>query len=269
MLRAATECCRRTFELRRWRAAVVALTLVGGVLTAPECSAADPALPVIQPLSGKSFIPTVGDWEGTADGFPASFELRYDPALRGQPGIPRYGLSQIVIFLPSACPVNASRYRETFIEGNPDQLGAHGSLALAEFGISGRFGAAKAATMASRFALPACRGTLTWHMVPAARRRVDDGTWTARFTGGERERFTVEDGGRVAVGLALPRLLASCNGASGGVNLFIGASGVSRYSSAVVRLKLTFSGRAATGTLDSGDGGCHGGPIRFTASTAS
>ena len=242
MLRAATECCRRTFELRRWRAAVVALTLVGGVLTAPECSAADPALRVIQPLSGKSFIPTVGDWEGTADGFPASFELRYDPALRGQPGIPRYGLSQIVIFLPSACPVNASRYRETFIEGNPDQLGAHGSLQLAEFGISGRFGAAKAATMASRFALPACRGTLTWHMVPAARRRVDDGTWTARFTGGNQ--WAVHRGGRRA-GCRRSRPPAAAGELQWRerrLNLFIGASGVSRYSSAVVRLKLTFSG---------------------------
>jgi hypothetical protein len=235
----------------------------------PAAGATPPlGLPRIQPRSGRAFVPSVGDWEGAADGFAASFELSYDPLLRRRAGIPQYGVSHVVLLRPDSCPVNPTSYAEEVIGGlTPGQIGAYGSLNLQSFGLLGTVTGAGSATVSGRYSALTCAGVLTWQMHPAQRVAVTDGLWTARFSDGESERFVVEAGGRLAVSLRLPVALARCNGLRGAVDLFIAADGTATYTGAGLVADVGFNGATAIGTLDSTGKGCAGGPVRFTAST--
>src|ERR1700729_2886223 len=70
-------------------------------------SAAQPAKPrppAIVPRHGRSFVPVQGDWEGTADGFAASFNLVLDAVRPQRAGGPQYGIQDLVMLRPLACP---------------------------------------------------------------------------------------------------------------------------------------------------------------------
>jgi hypothetical protein len=229
------------------------------------------AVPAPRPImsrTGKPFIPVLGDWEGTVNGNPASFQLGYDTSFHRPNGLPSYGVGRVVAFLPSTCPAVASYHSESLINGAmSNNLGRYGGLGLSRFGFGGLFTGKRSATLTHGYAVKSCRGRLTWHMHPSNRLPVTTGGWKLQYTGGQSAAFSVGAGGRLAAAIPLPRALAKCNGARGAVDLFIEPSGRASISqSSLVRLSMRFSKRRASGQLNAGGRGCAGGPIRFTAS---
>jgi hypothetical protein len=232
--------------------------------TSPAAPPARPTPPVITPPHGGSFIPVQGDWEGTANGFAASFSLVLDTFKQQRAGVPRYGIQDLVMLRPLACPPAPSHYGESILGGRlPSVLGDHGSLGLSRFGLVGAFTGGRSATLKARYSLPSCHGMLSWHMHPAVRRTVANGTWTVRYMGNEHSTFRVRAGGRLATGIRLPDSIAACNGLEGTLDVFIGTQGGSAITQSGVALKLRFSNGAATGTLSAS--GCKGGPLRIAA----
>ena len=72
---------------------------------------------------GRSFIPVQGDWEGTADGFAASFNLVVDAVKQQRAGVPQYGIQDLVMLRPLACPPDPAHYGESIL-GRPAAVGA-------------------------------------------------------------------------------------------------------------------------------------------------
>jgi hypothetical protein len=263
---------------RRWRGTVIAASVavtVVAAFTMPGSSAArqatsahrDPAaLPSITTRKGEAFLPTLGDWDGTVNGFPASFELTYDASMTQPPGTPQYGLLHVVVLRPNVCPPTPGHYAESVVDGKlSSKIGKYGSLGLSRFSFGGGFTGPRTATLSSHYNAGGCSGNLIWHMHPARRRPVDAGTWTLKFAGGESTPFTVLAGGRLATSIGLPKALTDCNGLEGAVDVFIAPNGVAKITQPSLKLTMRFSRRTASGQLNSG-GGCAGGPIRFTAS---
>jgi hypothetical protein len=223
-----------------------------------------PTPPAVQPTQGRSFIPVQGDWEGTANGFAASFNLILDAVQRQRAGVPEYGIQDLVMLRPLACPPEAAHYGESVLGGRlPSVLGDHGALGLSRFGLEGTLTGARSATLAAPYSLPSCHGTLTWHMHPAVRRTVANGTWTVHYADGEHATFLVRAGGRLATAIRLPHSISGCNGLEGSLDVFIGVRGGSAVTEAGVTLRLRFSNGTATGTLSAA--GCTGGPSAVTA----
>jgi hypothetical protein len=219
--------------------------------------------PAIQPPHGRPFIPVQGDWEGTANGFAASFNLVLDAVRQQRAGVPQYGIQDLVMLRPLACPPDPAHYGESILGGRlPWAIGDHGSLGLSRFGLGGQLTAKRAATLNGRYALPSCHGTLSWHMHPAVRRTVANGIWTVHYSSGEHSTFQVRAGGRLATAIRLPRAIATCNGLQGTLDVFIGTQGGSAITQSGVTLRLRFANGHATGTLSAP--GCHG-PLRVTA----
>jgi hypothetical protein len=230
----------------------------------PAAQPAKPTPPAIQPTHGRPFIPIQGDWEGTAHGFAASFSLVLDAVHQQRAGVPQYGITDLIMLRPLACPPGPAHYGESILGGRlPSVLGDHGSLGLSRFGLQGVLEGERSATLQSRYALPSCHGMLTWRMHPAVRRTVANGTWTVHYAGGEHSTFHVRAGGRLAAAIRLPRAIAACNGLEGTLDVFIGTQGGSAITQSGVTLKLRFANGNAKGTLSAR--GCKG-PLRVTAS---
>src|SRR5262249_37444733 len=138
-----------------------------------------------------------------------------------------------------------------------------GSLGLSRFGLLGQFTAKRSATLQGRYSLPSCHGMLTWHMHPAVRRTVANGTWTLHYASGEHSTFHVQAGGRLATAIPLPEATAACNGLMGTLDVFIGTQGRSAITQSGVTLKLRFANDDAKGTLAAD--GCKGAPLRLSA----
>jgi hypothetical protein len=235
-------------------------------LSAPASAThpAKPAPPAIVPSHGRSFVPVQGDWEGTANGFTASFNLVLDAVRQQRAGVPMYGIQDLVMLRPLACPPDPVHYGESIIGGRlPAVLGDHGALGLSRFGLGGGFTGRRAATLEGRYSRPSCQGTLIWHMRPAVRRTVANGSWMLRYSSGERSTFHVQAGGRLATAIRLPAAIATCNGLQGTLDVFIGTRGGSSITQSGVSLRLRFANGKATGTLSAS--GCKGGPLRVTA----
>ena len=232
--------------------------------THPTARAAKPTPPAVVPRHGRPFIPVQGDWEGTAGGFDASFNLVLDAGRQQRAGVPQYGIQDLVMLRPRVCPVDPVQYRESIISGRlPSVLGDHGDLGLQRFSLQGAFTGRRAATLAGPYSLPSCHGMLTWHMHPAVRRTVANGSWTLRYGGGVPSTFHVQAGGRLATAIRLPASIAACNGLQGTLDVFIGSQGRASVTQSGVRLAMRFGNAKATGTLTAS--GCHGGPLRVTA----
>jgi hypothetical protein len=220
--------------------------------------------PSISVPGGGRFVPALGDWEGTANGFPASFRLSYGPDANGDLN---YGLDRLVALRPAGCPVSSSRYSEDVISArrlNP--FGAAGSLGLSRFKFGGAMQGARKATLSTRYRVGGCSGTLTWHMRPATRTPVQDGVWRLHYSGGGSSRFRVQSGGRLASQIDVPAALERCNGVSGQYDLFIGPNGRAGISRPRLRASIRFSRRGGSGQVDDPGGGCANGPFRFTVS---
>ena len=268
MQRARRAGCQRYWTPRgaaRARAATLAGLASLGVLAmviSPALSGAS-ALPLIHPRHGQPFTPALGDWEGTADGFPASFSV----VLVRRAGVPGYAIGDVVLLRPHSCPTASDSYSVTPIQpSRPTPVGGHGGLGLTDFALGGSFTAAGSATLSARASDGSCSRTLTWHMHPRRRPAVADGTWRLRFNDGESSTFRVLGGGRAVAPIRLPAALARCNGVSGTVDLFIGASGLATISYPDLRVRMQFGRGHASGSVNAGGRGCSGGPIRLTAS---
>jgi hypothetical protein len=206
----------------------------------------------------KPFVPRVGDWEGTVNGYPASFELVYEPGYLAF-GRPPYGFQNLATIIPSSCPLAANRYSEAVIgEHEVTPLGPAGSFPLARDGLAGGIQGPRSATLSRMFDIGngigahRCKGTMTWAMHPASRRTVQDGSWTLQFAGGETESFTVLSGGRLASGITFPAALRHCGGPFGDANLFIAPTGAAsiRELGGQFALSLSFSAaNAASGQI--------------------
>jgi hypothetical protein len=218
------------------------------------------ARPAISPLNGKPFIPVLGDWEGTVNGFPASFRLRYE---RTSSGALRYGIDKLVVLSPSSCPVKSSQYSEDVIDStNPNPLARAGALGLTRFGFGGRLVGARSATLTRHYRAGACQGTLSWRMHPATRRPVLAGRWKIRYADGESGTFHVEAAGRLASAIVIPSAITSCNGLLGEFDLFIGPDGKARLDQRNLRASITFTKKSGSGSV-SGRGCAR---LRFTVS---
>jgi hypothetical protein len=232
------------------------------MVAAPALAGAG-ALPLIHPRHGQPFAPALGDWEGQADGFPASLRLVLDR----RAGVPGYGIGDVVLLRPRSCPTASDSYSVTPIQpSRPVPVGGHGGLGLTDFALGGSFTAARSATLSAQTSDGSCSDRLTWHMHPTRRSAVTDGAWRLQFTDGESSTFRVLSGGRVAAPIKLPAALKRCNGVSGDVDLFIGASGRATISYPNVRVWMQFGRRHATGRVNAGGRGCSGGPIHLSAS---
>ncbi|MFZ1992933.1 MAG: hypothetical protein WAU75_02400, partial [Solirubrobacteraceae bacterium] len=227
---------------------ILAVALLATVMS--STTSARPTPPAVRPTHGRPFIPVQGDWEGSADGFAASFNLILDAVRQQRAGVPQYGIQDLVMLRPLACPPDPVHYRESILGGRqPSVLGDHGSLGLSRFGLQGAFEGERSATLHGRYSLPSCGGMLTWHMHPAVRRTVANGTWTVHYANGEHSAFRVQGGGRLATAIHLPRSIVSCNGLEGTVDVFIGTQGGATVTQSGVTLRLRFSNASATGTL--------------------
>ncbi len=217
----------------------------------------------IRPPHRPAYSPTLGDWEGSVDGFPASFALARDAKVpRGDAGI---GVSRLVAFAPSGCPVSPSHTSETVLNGRaPAHVRASG--AITGLGLDGGLTGAHSATLRQAYRLGSCRGTLTWHMHPATRRSVSDGAWKLRFGTGAGASFDVTGGGRLAAAVPLPQSLGLCHGLTGTLDAFIGPTGDAVSVAGGLRITLAFAGDRATGTLLDRAAGCATRTIRLTAS---
>jgi hypothetical protein len=235
---------------------------------APSVTLARPTPPAVAPTHGRSFIPAQGDWEGMANGFAASFDLILDAVHQQRAGVPQYGIQDLVMLRPLACPPDPAHYGESILGGRlPSALGDHGSLGLQRFGLQGALTGRRTTTLQGTYSLPSCHGMLTWTMHPAVRRTVANGTWAVHYSDGEHSAFRVQAGGRLATSIKLPRSIAPCNGLMGTLDVFIGINGGSAIAQSGVTLKLRFANGKATGTLSAQ--GCSGGPTRVTANHSS
>jgi hypothetical protein len=242
------------------RRAACAGVIAAALLGSPAGAAATPAaathevvsaaLPPISAPGQGPFVPRVGDWEGTVGGYPASFELVYEPTYVAFGG-PPYGYEDLTTVDPDSCPLAANRYSVGVVgEDDVTPMGVGGSFPLAGEGITGGIVGSSSATLSSSFDTgtgtggAACRGTLMRAMHPATRRTVDDGAWTLRFADGESQTFTVSAGGRLAIGIDFPAALGRCGGPRGNVNLFIAAGGAAsvRGPRGAYALRLSFTG---------------------------
>jgi hypothetical protein len=262
---------RNVHRLSSAAAAIVAVAALAAAMAtatsaaAPAVPPAKPTPPAVVPGQGRPFIPVQGDWEGTAGGFAASFNLVLDAVHQQRAGVPQYGIQDLVMLRPNACPTDPAHYRESIITGRlPSVLGDHGDLGLQRFGLEGALTGQGSATLGSRFALPTCHGTMTWHMRPAVRRTVANGNWSLRYGGGdEHSTFNVRAGGRLATAIRLPAAIAKCNGLQGTLDLFIGTQGGASVTQSGVSLRLRFANSKATGRLTAS--GCSGGPLQISA----
>ena len=131
-------------------------------------------------------------------------------------------------------------------------MAARGSFNLRPEGVRGGLTRPRAARLTASYRIaatgtaPACQGTLTWHLHPALRRRVQDGTWELRFSDGESETFRVDGGGREATGITFP---SGFDCRLGGVDLFVGAGGRATWADGGTQVSLDFSRRSASGQM--------------------
>jgi hypothetical protein len=246
----------------------LALCVVGALLPALP-GAAEARAPIR--AHGHRIVAVVGDWEGTANGFPASFALVYNPRLATH-GRPPYGFQDMTLLEPGSCPVASARYTEAVISARPalTPLAGGGRFPLESLGVSGIVTGSTSATLIAAYSFLAepgaaagCSGRLVWSMHPAHRRSVADGTWRVTFGDGETSTFAVGAGGRLATGISSPANAPGCNEQVGGADVFIGANGSAGFVEPNgFSLSMAFARTTATGTLAVGSH-CE---ITFTAS---
>jgi hypothetical protein len=238
----------------------LALLLVAGLamLALAPPATAHPRRPAIR-VHGHRFVPVTGDWEGTADGYPASFELSYAPFY----SIP-YGLNDLVRMAPADCPLGVFPPTSPVIDGGGlAELDPGGSLGAGQYNVHGGLTGARTATLWSKItyagtAPASCFRRLTFRMHPARRTKVDDGTWAVRSTGAGAQKLSVTAGGRLASPLFIPPSTDVCypnyltppGELKDALQLFVGPSGVARsqfgYYGVTVTIRFrqtTFSGQ--------------------------
>ena len=214
--------------------------------------------PEITPQTGKPYVPTLGDWEGTVNGYPASFSLLSEPGFAQRFGTPAYGFENLVLLVPNRCPPSSSDYLEDLLTlGQASPVRRHGGFGLTQ-GFAGGLDGARSASLSAGYQVASggCQGKLTWHMHPAKRRAIQDGTWSVRFSDGESGKFEVIAGGRLVTSMHLPAELKPCGGPYGDVDLFIGSGATVKLTQPSMRVSMSFTRTRATGQLSVVGGTC-------------
>lgn len=191
----------------------------------------------ITPPHGRPYRPVTGNWEGSVDGTPISFQLIYDPSYKRFHMAP-YAYEDLTIlnqgensYVPGCPTAYGFQTSEVISEGTPAGLiSTAGIFSARYFTAHGRLTGPRSALFTAKEKSPPiglywreCARTLTWHLHPAHRRPVADGSWELRFADGESERFTVSAGGRLALNLGLPATAGGCGAPFSEVDLFIEA----------------------------------------------
>jgi hypothetical protein len=223
------------------------------VLTLAIAGVAGAAHQPIVPSHGKQFVPVTGDWEGTVDGFPASFELLYHPSFATKYHLAPYAFENLVMIEPDSCPVASYQYYENMVsQAATSGISTGGSFRLGSDGWPGGLTGARTAKLSAvaQSGLK-CQLKLHWTLHPAHRRAVQDGKWKLDFGDGASNTFTVESGGRLASGITVPDAVNKCGASSGGgADLFIPPSGSGSYDDPqALGVQMTFYDHTATGQM--------------------
>jgi hypothetical protein len=265
----------RGLHLRVPRLALVIVAGLGTLALAPT-AAAHPRRPAIR-VHGHRFVPVTGDWEGTADGYPASFELSYAPFY----SIP-YGLNDLVRMAPTSCPAAVLPPASPVIDGGGlAALDPGGSLGAGQYNVHGGLTGARTATLWSKITYAgtgsaSCVHRLTFRMHPARRTKVDDGTWAVGYTGAGAQKLSVTAGGRLASPLAVPpstdvcypNYLAPPAELGDSMQLFIGPSGLatSQFGYWGITATVRFGRATLSGQLAINNQTCHDSTFPLTGS---
>lgn len=235
---------------------------------------------VLHPAGQPAFVPRLGDWEATTQGFHASFEL-----VRNRRnlvyGAAAYGIYDLVLSEPATCPTDATAVALTSA-GSPrlqllvSRAGAFPYRQGRRIGaLTGTRSALVTAAVGTFGQGTTCRTHLRWRLQPTRRLPVTDGPWTISFSDGEHNHTTVSGGGR-ATSLGLPNVAATCAGvpgpiAQGGVDIFIPSNRrvdetLPESGGATLQLLWTFTSRTAgSGSLTANAPGCQPQTLSFVA----
>ena len=293
ILRQVIRLIRVSSQLRRTAAlgagtAVCALVAGGAIsVTAAIGKAPAKAGTTLSPRGRHAFAPTVGDWEGTFDGLHASFELiRYPHGTTF--GASGYAVADLVYQRPDSCPASLTDPSlSTFVAyaDTPPPYVLIRSDGQFPFGTKSLYGAlsgptqaalAESYTATSTGSPTKCSGVLHFALAPAHRTSVDDGTWRLTAQDGSGGSFTVRGGGRIAYGVPLSSIIASCGPGttpgsfSGLLALFVPPSGVTSQSvsgnGSQISVSLQFrSATSASGQYVATAPGCTPTTLAFTA----
>jgi hypothetical protein len=237
--------------------------------------AAEAAVP--GPVAHSSVTPRTGDWEGTANGLHASFELVHNRA-NAVYGAEPYGMYDLVISTPGTCPTDPGQ--PTILEQGTRRyqilIGPNGAFPWHQggkpYGWITRAGTARVRTGYDiQEGNKTCRGSLRFKLHPASRRPVDDGAWKLTFSDGEHQHLDMAAGGRYT-SLSLPNVAPVCSSGSGGhfggIDVFIPADGqvdqTVHEHPGTITLYWTFtSAHAGHGSFVAAAPGCKPGKLTF------
>ncbi len=257
-----------------------------GTLAATATGASRPPAP-LTPRRGHAFIPATGDWDGTLDGLHASFQLIGYPQGSAY-GASAFAVRDLVYQRPATCPPSLTDPTlSTFVayaDGAPPYvlIARDGQF---PFGTRSPYGSisgpARAQivlgyTASATGSRAKCSGVLRFAMAPAHRTPVSDGTWRLTASDGSGGSFTVRGAGRIAYGVPLSNVIATCsNGTtpgsfSGQAALFVHPDGTAEESvsgnGAQIAVILRFnSPSSASGEYVATAGGCTPTALPFTA----
>ncbi len=222
---------------------------------------------------GRSFVPALGDWSGSENGYPVSFQLLYKPRLGHHYDSSPYFFTDVAVLEPEVdthapgCPmVGASA--GFFDEGIDEPLRAGGTLTLTNGAdVRLRITGPHTAVVSLADVYPkssgvpaACNRRLSGAVRADKRRKVTDGTWSLQGSSagaGAGSTFTVRAGGRVASGVEFPTLPSTCGNSSiGSLVLYIEPDGKATLSKAgAYSIALDFTGPgSASGQMSFGTG---------------
>jgi hypothetical protein len=227
-------------------------------------------------LHGHRFVPVTGDWEGTADGYPASFQLLYEPGF----SIP-YAVENLVRFEPGSCPNGVYPSVSPLIDSEgPASMASTGSFGVGKYDVYGGLTGTRSAHLWSTIsyegtAQPGCLDRLDLHMHPAHRDRVRSGTWLLRYTDVSQD-VKVVGGGRIVEGIGIPPETDRCypnyitppSGLGDQLEAFIGPTGQASNTFGYygISVALNFEANTAAGQMVIHNQACPDASFPITAS---
>lgn len=237
---------------------VLLVLLAGGsALTAGLAGArsASSRAATLAPARGAAFVPAVGNWDATLDGLHASFELVRYPHGAAY-GASRYAIRDLVYQRPATCPPSLTDPTlSTFVafaDAAPPYLliRPDGRFPFGTSPYGSITGPTRAGITQSYVAVAggkSCPVHLHFTFAPAARVRVNDGTWRLTATDGSGGTFSVRGDGRIVYSIPLSSITARCSGEitagsfSGALALFVRPDGTATESTSGNGAEMTVS----------------------------
>jgi hypothetical protein len=272
---------------RRRRVLLAAALATGASGTLGLTLAGAQSAQTLDPSGRPPFVPSAGDWEGHVGALHASFTLVPATSDAVGAGASAYAVADLVIQVPSGCPVSTSSARDASFLVFPDTpalaIAPDGTFPFAATPLRGWLSAAGRAVTLAPFGKgrknPHCTGTLRFSMAPAQRQTVDDGTWMVTGAADAGATFTVTAAGRVVSGLPIAAAVPACPDGSGTpftgmATMFVKAGGKAAESltgpNGKLHIALAFSGAdSVQGSFTATKKGCMPGVMDFTARLSS